>query len=259
MTDNVHLRRFRHLAAALLAATGSIAVVACGGATFEDEAATTTAPAEDQPAEGADGFSPEEIELGEAVLAELDLSSGEVDELESGCLGFTLIDALGDADAQDVVTTQDPTPDQLAAIEAGFDACISGTTLAPAITGLFFGELPGAPTPDQSVVSCVAGEIDGTTGQLIIGLVDSSETGGLPTEFLDTLDVCVPDDVVADLFVEGLVSDGTVDTAQATCIAERVAPQLSISTLAAAGQADGLPADVQALIEEATLACIAGG
>jgi hypothetical protein len=46
---------------------------------------------------------------------------------------------------------------------------------------------------------------------------------------------------------------------QATCIAEAIAPQLSISTLAAAGQADGLPADVQALIEEATVACLAGG
>jgi hypothetical protein len=108
-------------------------------------------------------------------------------------------------------------------------------------------------------VSCVAGEIDGATGQLIVGLFDASETGGLPTQFLDTLDVCVPDDVVADLFVEELSSDGTFDQAQATCIAERVAPQLSISTLAAAGQADGLPADVEALIEEATLACLAGG
>jgi hypothetical protein len=259
MTDNVHLRRLRHLSAVLLAVAGPLAVAACGGATFEDEAATTTAPAEESPAEDGDGFSPEEVRLGEEVLAQLDLQSGEVDEVESGCLGFTLIDALGDADAQDVLTTETPTPAQLAALEAGFDACISGTTLAPEITALFFDELPGAPVPDQSVVSCVAGEIDGATGQLIVGLFDASETGGLPTQFLDTLDVCVPDDVVADLFVEELSSDGTFDQAQATCIAERVAPQLSISTLAAAGQADGLPADVEALIEEATLACLAGG
>jgi hypothetical protein len=251
MTDNVHLRRLRHLSAVLLAVAGPLAVAACGGATFEDEAATTTAPAEESPAEDGDGFSPEEVRLGEEVLAQLDLQSGEVDGVESGCLGFTLIDALGDADAQDVLTTETPTPAQLAALEAGFDACISGTTLAPEITALFFDELPGAPVPDQSVVSCVAGEIDGATGQLIVGLFDASETGGLPTQFLD--------DVVADLFVEELSSDGTFDQAQATCIAERVAPQLSISTLAAAGQADGLPADVEALIEEATLACLAGG
>ena len=259
MTGTVHLRRLRLLTAALLAATSSVAVVACGGATFEDEAATTTAPAEQPPAEAEDGFSPEAVQLGEDLLAGFDIQPGDVDELESGCLGFALIDALGETDARGVVTTEDPPPEQLAALEAGFDACISGTTLGPAITALFFSEFPGAPSPDQSVVSCVAGEIDGTTGQLIIGLFDSSETGSLPTEFLDTLDVCVPDQVVADLFAEALVSDGTVDPVQAACIAEQVAPQLSISTLAAAGQADGLPADVQALIEEATLACIAGG
>lgn len=268
MTDNLHLRRTRRLhlrpAVALLAAAGSLALAGCGGASFEDKAATTTAPAgEEAPVEGtdggSDGFSPEAVELGEQFLNQLDLPSDLIDEFESGCLGSTLIDALGDADAQDILTTENPTPAQLDALEAGFDACISGTTLAGTVTGLFFNELPGTPTPDQSVVSCVAGEIDGTTGQLIVGLFDSSETGNLPTEFLDTLDVCVPDEVVADLFVEELTADGTFDTTQATCIAETVAPQLSISTLAAAGQSDGLPADVEKLIEDATLTCVAGG
>ncbi|MFM7508100.1 MAG: hypothetical protein ACKO5A_00940 [Actinomycetota bacterium] len=135
---------------------------------------------------------------------------------------------------------------------------MSGRTLGPAITALFFNELPGAPTPDQSVESCVAGEIDGSTGQLIIGLFGSNESGGLPTEFLNTLDVCVPDDVVADLFV-GLAPDGTFTEAEASCIAEQVAPQLSIRTLAEAGESGALPPDVQALIEEATLACVVGG
>jgi hypothetical protein len=135
---------------------------------------------------------------------------------------------------------------------------VSGRTLAPVITG-FFSRALGAPTPDQSVESCVAGEIDGTTGQLIVGLFDSSESGGLPTDLLDTLDVCVPEQVVVDLFAEELTANGTFTPAEATCIGEQVAPQLSISTLAEAGESGALPPDVQALIEEAALACVVGG
>jgi hypothetical protein len=262
MTDNVHARRPRTLLAALLAGT-ALLLAACGGGSFEDKAATTTTTQDAEQDTGGSGsddtFSAESIALGEEILSQFDIDGTEVDELETGCLGTALIDALGESDAQDLLTTDTPTSEQLEATGAAFDACISGTTLAGALTALFFDELPGSPTPDQSVVSCVAGEIDGTTGQLIVGLVDASDTGGLPTEFLDTLDVCVPDEVVADLFVEELSSDGTFDTVQATCIAEAIAPQLSISTLAAAGQADGLPADVQALIEEATVACLAAG
>ncbi|MBM3661286.1 MAG: hypothetical protein FJW94_00115 [Actinobacteria bacterium] len=158
-----------------------------------------------------------------------------------------------------MVTTETPSTEQLEALSAGFDACVSGRTLGPVITALFFNELPGAPTPDQSVESCVAGEIDGSTGQLIIGLFGSNESGGLPTEFLNTLDVCVPDDVVAEQLTAELASDGTFTEAEASCIAEQVAPQLSISTLAEAGESGALPPDVQALIEEATLACVVGG
>ncbi len=265
MTDNVHLRRRRSAAVAALA-TATMLLAACGGGSFEDKAATTTAPAggrdsqqDNQQDNQQDGFSAEAVQLGEDLLGQFDLQPSEIDELEAGCLGSSLIDALGDADAQDLLTVEDPTTEQLDALEASFDACVSGTTLAPTVTALFFGELPGSPTPDQSVVSCVAGEIDGTTGQLITGLSQSGSSGGLPTEFLATLDICVPEQVVADLFVDELTADGSFDNVQATCIAETVAPDLSISVLAEAGQSDSLPPDVQKLIEDATLACIAGG
>ena len=266
MTDTVHPRRARSVAAIALSTLLTLALASCGGTSFEDKAASTTAPADsgsgsgsDSGSGGEDGFSAESTELGADILAQFDLQPDEIDELEAGCLGQTLIEALGESDARDVVTTETPSSEQLEALSAGFDACVSGRTLGPAITALFFGQLPGAPTPDQSVESCVAGEIDGSTGQLIIGLYDSSESGGLPVEFLDTLDVCVPDEVVADLLVAELTSDGTFDETQATCIAEQVAPQLPISALAAAGQSDTLPTEIEQLIEDATAACVLGG
>lgn len=266
MTDTVHLRpRRRSLAAIVIGLTAVVAVGCGGGSSFDDKAASTTAPADSDSGtdsgsdSGSDGFSPEAVTLGEEILAQFDLKPSEIDELESGCLGSSLIDALGETDAQGVLETADPSAEQIAALEVSFDACVSGTTLAPAITGIFFGELPGSPTPDQSVVSCMAGEIDGSTGQLISALSSSSDNGDIPQQFLDTLDVCVPDDVVAQLFVAELTSDGTFDTTQATCIADRIAPQIPISTLADAGQSDQLPPDVQQLIEDATVACVLGG
>ncbi len=65
--------------------------------------------------------------------------------------------------------------------------------------------------------------------------------------------------MVADLFVGELTSSGDFDQTQATCIAERVAPELSISELAAAGQNEALPPEIQTLIETATVACLTGG
>jgi len=253
-----------------LVVTAGLVLSACGGGSFEDKAAsTTTAPADSgsntgnddtgSDSGGADGFSAQATSLGTELLTQFDIPADEVDELEAGCLGTALIDALGEQDAEGIATTEEPTSAQLDAVEAGFDACVSGRTLAAGLVALFFDELPGAPTADQSVISCVAGEIDGTTGQLVVGLVDSNQSGTLPTEFLDTLDVCVPDEVVADLFVGELTSSGDFDQTQATCIAERVAPELSISELAAAGQNEALPPEIQTLIETATVACLTGG
>ena len=257
LTSRSH--RLGRVAVVSLGVVAALLLAGCSSGSFEDKAATTTAPADGGSDTGSTDLDTEAVELGTQILGQFDLQPEEIDELEAECLGGTLIDVLGPADAQAVLTVEDPTTEQLDAIEAGFDACISGRTLGPAIAALFFGELPGAPVPDQAVESCVAGEIDGATGQLIVGLFSSSDTGSIPTQFLDTLDVCVPENVVADLFVSELTADGSFTTPQAECIAEQVAPQLPISTLAQAGQSGELPPDVQALIESATASCLVGG
>lgn len=265
MTDSLHLTvtdpspRRRPTPRLIAAAAGLVTVVAmtagCSGASFDDTAATTTTSK--STTTESDGFDRDATQLGTELINQLDPSITEPDELEAGCLGQALTDALGSSEAQELTTTQNPTSDQLDAISAAFDACVKGTTLAPSLTEGFFSELPGSPTPDQSVVSCVAGEIDGKTGTIIVDSVNSEQSDTLPTEVLATFDVCVPDDIVAGLLVDELTSDGTFDATQAACIADRVAAQLSITELAAAGKS-GSSDTVTKLVEDATLACISG-
>ncbi|MFM7508101.1 MAG: hypothetical protein ACKO5A_00945 [Actinomycetota bacterium] len=110
MTNNAHLRWLRRLSGVALAAIATVVVVACGSASFEDKAAsTTTAPTDS----GTDGFSAEATTLGTDILTQFDLTESEIDELEAGCLGQTLIEALGESDARDVVTTETPSTEQL--------------------------------------------------------------------------------------------------------------------------------------------------
>jgi len=267
MTDSLNLTRtgqsssvrhhpLRRLVAGVAAATALVSITAgCSGASFDDKAATTTTSK--SATTESDGFGRDATQLGSELITQLDPSITEPDELEAGCLGQALTDSLGSAEAEDLTTTKNPTPDQLDAISASFDACVKGTTLAPSLTEGFFSELPGSPAPDQSVVSCVAGEIDGKTGSIIVDSINSDQADTLPTEVLATFDVCVPDDIVAGLLVDELSSDGTFDATQAQCIADKVAAQLSITDLAAAGKS-GTSDTVTQLVQDATIACIAG-
>jgi hypothetical protein len=127
--------------------------------------------------------------------------------------------------------------------------------MAEDITSEFYSSIGASTEPDAAVVDCVAGELDGRTGDVALeGMTADTEGADLGTTAA-VLEGCIPPEVVTELFVTSFTTAGLTPE-QAQCAAEQVSGQISLSQLVELGSSTGaLPPEIQAISDAAVTAC----
>ncbi|UDY37097.1 hypothetical protein [Dermatobacter hominis] len=247
----------RRTSALLLAVLATFAFVAaaCGGDDDEaspskssDERETTTTEKDD----GGDSGIASGILDSAAKSGQFD-DSGLGEDVEL-CLGQSIIDAVGEDQAQQMaegdISTY--TAEEVDALATAFDDCVPGSALAESMTTSFYESAGATTAPSSTVVDCVAGELDGRTGQVVKEGV-AVDSGQVPELTLQIMDTCVPPEDVTALLQSAFVDAGLTE-AQATCTANALSGQITVSELAQAGLDDG-SSEITAKVEAAAQSC----
>ena len=104
-------------------------------------------------------------------------------------------------------------------------------------------------------MECVGEELDGRTGALIIEGGVAGETGALPETALDAIDACVGPATVSETLQAEFAEQG-LEPAVATCVADRLAAEVTFGELARLGTGDSeVAARFQELSTAAVQAC----
>jgi hypothetical protein len=248
----------RRTSALLLAVLATFAFVAaaCGG---DDDEAT--------PSKNSDERETTTTETDED--ADTGIASGILDSASKGgtfddsgfdedvelCVGESIIDAVGEDTAQQMADGDPSTysPEELDALAAAFDECVPGSALAESMTDSFYKSAGSKTPPSAEVVDCVATELDGRTGTVIKEGV-AVDSGEMPELTLQIMDRCVPPADVTALLQAAFVDAGLTE-AQATCTANALNGQISVSELAEAGAASGGSPELEAKVEAAAQSC----
>jgi len=180
-------------------------------------------------------------------------------DTESACTGSSLVAALGEEAARKVAAADPVTliGSKDVAI-AALDACVAGATLAGPVTMSFYKGL-GAATPTDAVINCVAGQFGTKVGTVAFLTMAANTSGSMPKELIATFDECVPPDEVADLLAAQFEAAGA-EPEVAKCVARELEGKVTLSDLAEiSGDNGNIPVDMQAVIDDARLACDATG
>jgi hypothetical protein len=246
------------IAVLLLALVGLGA--ACGG--DDDSAAPAEKTSDERPEETTttedDGGGSTGIASGilsSSPSSAFDTSSVASDEEE--CLGDFVIDALGEDEALEMseadISTY--TTAQMEALQAGFNECISGASVAGDLLSSFYEGAGATASPSPGVEECVADTLDGQTGDVVVESIQMAESDTLPPVMLATFDACVPPSDVA-LILEAAFSSSGLTPEQSTCMASALSGSITITQLAELGASDaGLPPDLEATITQAAQGC----
>ena len=239
-------RGTRRLAALSIPLLAGLALVGCGGddSSSDDSSASPTTEATSEAAST----------IGEDAVTDLGVTKDE-----GICFGNTLVDQLGEDEALELNNSDaefSELPEaQLTAVQVAFNECIPGSVMAEDITAEFYSSIGASTEPDAAVVDCVAGELDGRTGDVALeGMTADTEGADLGTTAA-VLEGCIPPEVVTELFVTSFTTAGLTPE-QAQCAAEQVSGQISLSQLVDLGSSAGaLPPEIQAISDAAVTAC----
>lgn len=220
-------RRATFLAASFFIVTGA-GLTACGdgddtadsSSTTESTTSTTAAPSE----------AVEQI----AESIRTDFGEDLVTEDEASCFAQTLVDDVGEDKALELkddesLPTELPESDQ-AALERAIDECIPATAFATAFASEFYSGLGTDAEPTPEVAACVSKEFGDSTWALLVAS-SSGDEDSVPPELMSALDSCVPTEVVAAALAASFEAEGATP-AEATCTADAVASQVTLSELA---------------------------
>lgn len=242
----------RRLAVAVLASCCAV-IGACssGEDDADDDSSTTTTEA----------TSPVVEEIAGDIRA--DLGEEMISAEEATCVARILVDELGEDGAQELNESSEDLAsvpgEQQDAVTAGFNECVPGSAVAETVTTRFYEGFGATAPPTEEVIDCVGTELDGQTGDVVFEGLAATEDGTVPQVTIAAFEACVPDDVIAEVFVTAFEGQGATPE-QARCTADAVAGRLSLEQLAEIGSSGGtLPADVQAIVTEAAQGCTAGG
>jgi hypothetical protein len=243
-TPTSRSRGTRRLAALCIPLLAGLALAGCGGDDSSSDDATPTTEATSEAAST----------IGEDAVTDLGVTKDE-----GICFGNTLVDQLGEDEALELNNSDaefSELPEaQLTAVQVAFNECIPGSVMAEDITSEFYSSIGASTEPDAAVVDCVAGELDGRTGDVALeGMTADTEGADLGTTAA-VLEGCIPPEVVTELFVTSFTTAGLTPE-QAQCAAEQVSGQISLSQLVELGSSTGaLPPEIQAISDAAVTAC----
>ncbi len=245
----------RHLSttkvvAVITAATVLLWLAACGSSEPDD---TTTTAAE---------VDFDTAALGEAVVAALGEAVGDhepltTDAAETACVGSSLATSLGngaEALGEAGSGVGDWSAEQVEAVTEAVDDCVSGESVASALTASFYEGL-GLGAPGEEVVACVADGVEGEVGSVVFESIDAAESSVTPTRTVAVLDRCMPRADLETLFTSAVVASGATPEV-ASCTAEKISDELSLADLLEISDDDTqIPVDMQAALDDARLAC----
>jgi hypothetical protein len=234
--------------AVVLTVTGGV-LAACSG---DDEATTTTTEAT------TTTLDPAVAEL--ATTFRADVGADTISADEATCVARTLVDELGAEEAAEVVGSSDDLLEipatQRVVVTDTFNDCVPGTAVATAVVEEFYTSIGASSEPDPVVVDCVATEMDGRTGDVLFEGAEADSNDTLPTVTLAALESCVPDDVLAEVFVSAFEAEGATPE-QAQCTAEAVTSQLTLEQITRLGLDDAeMSPEIEGIITQAATGCL---
>jgi len=264
-SDPSHVRPTRAVLAALLIAGAGLLAIGCGTGGDSSTAAQKTSGErpESTTTSGKKTSSGSSTGIASGILSssrstKVDSSAVGTDAEE--CLGKYVIDRVGESEAQQMSDAELSayTPAQLEVLRAGFNECIPGTTMATELVTSFYTGAGVTTAPADAVISCVATGLDGKTGDVVVESVKLDTAKTLPPVMLSIMDSCVPAADVTQILRDAFTQAGLTD-AQATCTANALTGQISISQLAEIGASPSLPPDIEALVTTAAQGCATAG
>jgi hypothetical protein len=132
-----------------------------------------------------------------------------------------------------------------------FSSCLTVAQITPAIAKEFqsgAGKIPDA--SERCYEKALTGHYK-TSGDLMRAAVNDS------SKFAGTLSKCVSPDAIRQSLIQAMTSGGALTQAQATCAADKILSEVSVSDLEKAGSASTLPSDIQTKIQAAAAGCAA--
>ena len=132
-----------------------------------------------------------------------------------------------------------------------FSSCVTVAQLTPAIAKEFqSGAGQVAAKSEKCYVDALTSHYK-SSGDLMRAAVNDS------SKFASALSKCVSPDAIRESLIQAMTSGGALTQAQATCAADKILSEVSVSDLEQAGSASKLPADIQSKIEAAAAGCAA--
>jgi len=183
----------------------------------------------------------------------------EIDDAGALCFGEAMVAGFGEEKAVEVFDSNDelgelPEDDQTIIREA-FNDCVPGSAVAEAITTEFYSSAGVTSTPDEAVTTCVAGAIEGRTGDVMWESFVGEATDEVPATTLEALETCVPNTVRAELFAAGMADSG-LPPEQLDCIANALAEEFSLADLIEIEDSTTIAPEIEARIEAASMSCV---
>jgi hypothetical protein len=136
-----------------------------------------------------------------------------------------------------------------AAIFDSFSSCVTVAQLSPIIAKEFQSGAGKIASKDEKCYVKALSSHYKNSGDLMRAVITDT------AKFAGSLSKCVSSDAIKQSLIEAMTSGGGMTTAQATCAADKILSEVSVSDLERAGSSSKLPADIQSKIEAATAAC----
>jgi hypothetical protein len=188
-----------------------------------------------------------------------DFGEDAVSREQADCFADRLVDALGEEAALGLNdsdrTIEEAPEEERTAVEEAFNDCIPGSVLAPILVEPFYTAFDAAEPPTEEVVGCVAEQLEGRTGSVLVDQTGASADGSTSGSTLEVLDPCVPDEVLRTPFVAAFV-DGGATPEQAGCAADAVVSRLSLAELVELADAEDLTEQASEVVGGATADCL---
>ena len=183
------------------------------------------------------------------------LDAGGFDEDVAECVGQSVIDAVGESDAEAMVDGDPATysPDEIDAMVTAFNECVPGDVMAPGMVSSFYEGMGATEPTGSEMTDCVAEAIDGRTGDLVGEGIAVEATDEFPELTLQVMDECMPQEDLTALLIDAFTSSG-LTSAQATCVADALEGQISVTELARAGMNEGSP-ELESKVQAAAVGC----